>query len=91
MRGHPVSSNRTIPWELVVGIFGMTVAGLCVYAFIGPRFDDPIVFDGHVLDGPADGVVPLTLVLAVAGVFGGGGLVALVAFYRRVVNPDSRR
>jgi hypothetical protein len=83
-----MSSNRRFPWELVVGILGVAVAALCVYVFIGPRDDfDTVIFNGQVLDRPADGVSLLTVVLAVAGVFGGAGLVALVAFYRRVVNP----
>jgi hypothetical protein len=83
-----MSSHRRFPWEVVVGILGVTVAALCVYVFIGPRDDfDVVIFNGQVLDGPADGVFPTTLVLVLAGVFGGGGLIALLAFYRRALNP----
>jgi hypothetical protein len=83
-----MSSNRRFPWELVVGILGMAVAALWVYVYIGPRDDfDTIIFNGQVIDGPADAVFPLTAVLAVASVFGAGGLVALLAFYRRVASP----
>ena len=89
-----MGARRRFPWQLLVAMLGMAVAALCILAFIADRsHDDFIIINGYRVDGPADGVLPVTVVLAVASVLGGAGLVALRAFFRRISGPtrvDSR-
>ena len=80
--------KKAFPWESLIAMLGMAVAAFCVRIFITDPFDEDIViFNGYRADGPAHGVSQLSAVLAMAGVFGGVGLVALRACFRRISGP----
>lgn len=84
-----ISARRRFPWELLVAILGLAVAALCVRVFLTDPFDHVIlIIDGYRSDGPAHSISLLATALAVASLFGGAGLVALRAFFRRTSEPN---
>jgi hypothetical protein len=79
-----VSPNTRFPLDLFVGIAGMCVACVCILFVVGytrPPFDVFIGNNGQLID-TLDWVPAVAVALAT--VFGGVGLFALIAFRRRI-------